>query len=299
MKKAIIAGSFAGACVVAAAAAFAQPVVVTFADGTQGWEGPQGPGGATQIVATGGNPDERFRTVFNNFGITFSNDVNSAFLGDYSRFSSVTISFDIKVDRVEFFGQPVTRPLLIDLRDNDPPESPYPWNSVYFSFPPIDGATDVGWQTRSVTITDTESQTLPSGWRGYGDEDPQTFEPRLPPGVTFADVISSVETIAITTLEPGYFFGFTDFDVSVDNITISGTPRTVACGPADVGSAGGVAGPDGLLDNNDFIAFIDLFFAQSPGADRGEAGGLPGSDGAFDNNDFIVFINQFFDGCSW
>lgn len=69
------------------------------------------------------------------------------------------------------------------------------------------------------------------------------------------------------------------------------------CGEADVGIAGGAPGHDHRLDNNDFIAFIDLFFAQDPSADRGSAGGLPGSDGAFNNNDFIVFITQFFTGC--
>ena len=78
------------------------------------------------------------------------------------------------------------------------------------------------------------------------------------------------------------------------NVTIAFT-----CGPADVGAAGGVYTPcgDGLLDNNDFIAFIDLFFAASPIADRGSAGGFPGTDNSWDNNDFIVFINQFFEGC--
>ena len=69
------------------------------------------------------------------------------------------------------------------------------------------------------------------------------------------------------------------------------------CGQADVGQQGGVAGFDGLLDNNDFIVFIDLFFNQSPIADFGQQGGVPGADGQFDNNDFIVFIDKFFGGC--
>jgi hypothetical protein len=69
------------------------------------------------------------------------------------------------------------------------------------------------------------------------------------------------------------------------------------CGPADVGKVGGLAGADGLLDNNDFIVFIDFFFNADLRADRGSTGGLPGSDGAWDNNDFIVFIDQFFEGC--
>ncbi|MDP1662154.1 MAG: GC-type dockerin domain-anchored protein [Phycisphaerales bacterium] len=66
---------------------------------------------------------------------------------------------------------------------------------------------------------------------------------------------------------------------------------------ADVGSAGAVPQPDGVLDNNDFIVFIDLFFSLNPIADRGSTGGVPGSDGTWDNNDFIVYIDQFFAGC--
>ena len=287
---------------IAAAVAFAgqaeaQTAVVTFANGTEGWEGPQGPGGATVIEPTGGNPAERFRTVFNNFGIEFSTVSNQAFLGDYGRFETVTLAFDVKVDRVEFFGQQVSRPLLIDLRSYNPEGSSYPWNSLYYVVGTVDSRIDVAWVTHTVTIADPLSATLPTGWRGYGDEDPVTFEPRLPPGVTFADVLSRIDEVAITTLEPGFFFGFTDFDVSVDNITIAGTPRDTACGPADIAGVGGVEGPDGALDNNDFVVFIDWFFLPDPRADRGSVGGVPGADGAFDNNDFVVFIDQFFAGC--
>jgi hypothetical protein len=71
------------------------------------------------------------------------------------------------------------------------------------------------------------------------------------------------------------------------------------CGPADIGSQGGVYDScgDGYLDNNDFVVFINFFFAHDPIADRGVQGGVPGQDGLFDNNDFVVFIDQFFAGC--
>jgi hypothetical protein len=74
---------------------------------------------------------------------------------------------------------------------------------------------------------------------------------------------------------------------------------TFACGVADIGAQGGVytSCGDGVLDNNDFIVFIDLFFAASPIADRGVQGGVPGSDSAWNNNDFVVFVDQFFAGC--
>ncbi|HZW06235.1 MAG TPA: GC-type dockerin domain-anchored protein [Phycisphaerales bacterium] len=105
-----------------------------------------------------------------------------------------------------------------------------------------------------------------------------------------------------------------------DGFTLSGTAAQVDAGPAmigggytvtggfwvvatrpacaaDVGAQGGVEGSDGVLDNNDFVVFISLFFGHDPRADVGAQGGVPGSDGAWDNNDFVVFIDLFFAGC--
>ncbi|HYD02106.1 MAG TPA: PQQ-dependent sugar dehydrogenase [Phycisphaerales bacterium] len=93
------------------------------------------------------------------------------------------------------------------------------------------------------------------------------------------------------------------YDVVVTGIagTTTSAPAALsvgcACGPADVGSQGGVGGFDGVLDNNDFVVFIDYFFGSDPRADVGVQGGIPGQDGAFDNNDFVVFIDLFFGGC--
>ncbi|HZW06371.1 MAG TPA: VCBS repeat-containing protein [Phycisphaerales bacterium] len=72
------------------------------------------------------------------------------------------------------------------------------------------------------------------------------------------------------------------------------------CGGADVGATGGVftGCGDGVLDNNDFVVFIDLFFSGNAIADVGTTGGVPGADGRFDNNDFVVFIDMFFAGCT-
>jgi predicted Zn-dependent protease len=72
----------------------------------------------------------------------------------------------------------------------------------------------------------------------------------------------------------------------------------VQCNAADVGGQGGAHAPDGVLDNNDFIVFIDYFFAHDARADLGSQGGIPGANGVWDNNDFVVFINVFFSPCN-
>jgi hypothetical protein len=80
-------------------------------------------------------------------------------------------------------------------------------------------------------------------------------------------------------------------------LNISGPATTAPVCLADVGSQGGIVGPDGQLDNNDFAAFITAFFNNDARADVGGQGGVIGSDGAFDNNDFAAFITLFFAGC--
>ena len=45
-------------------------------------------------------------------------------------------------------------------------------------------------------------------------------EPILPEGVTFADVMATVDEVAFTTFEPGWFYGPTVFDVRIDNLRI-------------------------------------------------------------------------------
>ncbi|HZW07488.1 MAG TPA: immunoglobulin domain-containing protein [Phycisphaerales bacterium] len=81
---------------------------------------------------------------------------------------------------------------------------------------------------------------------------------------------------------------------TTETVTLSVVGEVCA---ADLGRVGGVAGNDGVLDNNDFVVFIDYFFNADSRADCGIQGGVPGHDGLFDNNDFVVFIDAFFAGC--
>jgi hypothetical protein len=138
----------------------------------------------------------------------------------------------------------------------------------------------------------------------------------LPAGFTITNAVgnqvltpgaSRVHTLNFTASTPGTYSGVLaiDHDAAelvanplIGDLVIPVTVTVVAnCGLADMGSEGGLDQPDGVLDNNDFIVFIDRFFSGQPGADLGSEGGAAGSDGIFDNNDFIVFIGLFFQGC--
>jgi hypothetical protein len=207
-----------------------------------GWfgvNGDDGFGGGTWLEPTGGHPDGCLHTVFQDFGIGYFNVTDPAWVCDWTEASSVTVSIDIKVSSIAFFGTSVSRPWVLELRDRDGATGGYPWNSVWIRLATISAASHGEWTTISVTF-DPRSAALPAGWRGSGAEDPVTFEPVLPAGVTFAQVLAGVDVVAFTTLEPGMFFGFTDHDVRVDNIRV----ERVQTAPGDLNADGAVNGID-------------------------------------------------------
>ncbi|MEY3141838.1 MAG: hypothetical protein RLY21_331 [Planctomycetota bacterium] len=222
----------------------ADTTVVTFNKGNaQGWFGPNGNdgfGGATTIVPSDGNPTWNMRTVFQDFGIPYINASNPAFLGDFTTSQSVTLKIDLRVENLKFFGTNVSRPWLVELRNSSLATGGYPWVSVWYKFAQISTATHGQWTTFSITF-DPRATQLPPGWRGTGAEDPVTYAPVLPAGVTFRDVLEGVNSIAFTTLEPGMFFGFTDHTFRIDNITVTRVPASV---PGDLDGDGGVGAPD-------------------------------------------------------
>ncbi|TWI65377.1 putative secreted protein with PEP-CTERM sorting signal [Pseudoduganella lurida] len=209
----------------ALAAGSAAAATTDFSSGTQGWEGSQplnGIGGSG-IDTSQGNGAPSYRTVMENFGISFTNSTNTDFVHDYTATSAVTFGIDVQTQSIRFFGQEVQRDLILELRDYDNATNGLPYTSVWYNLGTLDAAVG-GWQHYSVTIDATSSVGLPAGWGGYGAED-AVGNPFLPSDRTFASVLAGVDEIAFTTFQPGYMYGFTDFDVSVDNISVSAVPE--------------------------------------------------------------------------
>lgn len=202
---------------------------VDFEDGlSHGWEGPQGFGGASFVDPTnGGGGGAGYRTQFNDFGIPFSNSTNSAFLGDYTQHDQVTLSFDLRIDQIGFEGLGIQRPFMVELRNSNYGDPGYDHASVFFLFDWFSADSFSGFQNLSVTF-DPNSMAVPAGWGGYGSYDPNTFETRLPDGVTYSDILSGVDEIVISTLLPDFFFTNDDYDLTLDNITISTVPAPSA-----------------------------------------------------------------------
>jgi hypothetical protein len=108
---------------------------------------------------------------------------------------------------------------------------------------------------------------------------------------------SGARTIPISYREPSGISVFTSLTLPDAVNNPNGLYYPPFCSTADLGAQGGITAPDGSLDNNDFIAYIDLFFNHDARADVGVQGGISGTDALFDNNDFVVYIDMFFAGC--
>jgi hypothetical protein len=251
-------------------------VTVTFEEGTEGWVGPIGSGGSTGLEGEGGNPGANLHTVFNNFGISFENSTNPAFVQDLAVYDQVTIGIDLKVEDIRFFGAPVTRPWLLEIRDFDNVPSGYSWVSVWYLF---DWVGESEWTSWEVTIIDPSMRELPPGWGGYGAEDPDTFEPILPANRTFTDVLAGADEIVFTTYQPGYYFGFTDFDVRLDNIRIAAC-HLPSC-PSDLND-------DGLVDGADLTMLLGEW-----GLCQEECPGDINGDGIVDGTDLTIVLGDW------
>jgi hypothetical protein len=211
--------------------------LVTFSSGAQGWS----LNGWNTITQSGGNPGARifWNNFVDTFGMAARNSTNAAFIGDYTAKGPVTLSIDYKVTSISFFGTPVSRTLVAILYDDDGFEGAPP-AAVWTEVGTLPG-TGLPWTTFSAAVSDVLSAELPAGWNGAGAEDPVTFEPILPKGRTWTNVLQGVDRIEFTTLVPGFFYGFTNFNLSIDNVAIA--PQAVPC-PADLDADGSVGASD-------------------------------------------------------
>ena len=216
-KNILVILSMLATCLVATPAALAQfPTVVGFDGGANdGFEG------NFVFEAKGGNPGGN--AYLPNALVNFPDlrtTTNQAFLGDYSIFSEVTISFDLLVENLETLNaEQIERPIGIQFINEDF-QGQFQAAGVFYELGLISSELQSDWTNLSVTF-DPNSTSLPLGWTGFGAEDPNTFEPILPENVTFADILSGVDQFSITGAVPGFFFGSVFTELRIDNITLS------------------------------------------------------------------------------
>lgn len=217
-----------------------QAAVTTFDKGTEGWQvvGPNDGSQGDFLLPTGGAPGANLNFfLIDTFGASFHNNTNPDFKGDLSRYgSSITLSLDLKVNSIDyagfFLGQnyEVPREIVVELVNYNPAGSTFPYTSVWYDLGQISSFDTGDWTHFAVTIADTSATALPAGWGGYGAE--TAFgDPILPADRTFASVLANVDEMRFTTYEPGFFYGFTEFNLQYDNPSIEAVPEpTLAAG---------------------------------------------------------------------
>ncbi len=267
----------AGSAIAPAALARPDFYITTFDLGTEGWS----VSGRNDIGANSGNPGPALDVdVLDVFEADIRNDTNHpAYKGDYTSLGAFRLSIDIKIDSITFFGTEVSRDIIVELRDTTTPNpNGLPYTSVWYNLATL-SASQPGWRTLSIDVTDPFATALPPGWQGYGAEDP-FGNPKLPDDRTFTSVLKQVDEIHFTTAVPGWVFGSTNYIMQVDNIAIQ--PLDAGCyADCDL---------DASLTIDDFICFQTLFALGDPTADCD-------ADGVLTIDDFICFQTLFAIGC--
>tara|TARA_R110002073_G_scaffold118918_1_gene258467 strand:- start:345218 stop:346072 length:855 start_codon:yes stop_codon:yes gene_type:complete len=259
----------------------AQDATTTFDAGTEGWVGGHG-----TFVDTDTSGNRFLRSIDETFGVHYTNNTHTGFLGDYTASETITISVDVRVDKIDTDNIPdgrssqQTRSLVLNLRNSSFGSGGiFPYGAVIFVLDnQINQTNNAQWQTFSTTF-DPNSVELPAGWIGFGGSD-DADGPVLPEGATFADILTNVDEISLSTFVPGEFYLQIFFDFSVDNFSI--TRNAPSC-QADLND-------DGSLNFFDVSAFLNAFSASDPVADFT-------GDGLFNFFDVSAFLNAFSAGC--
>jgi hypothetical protein len=189
---------------------------------------------------------------------------------------------------------------LPDAGNDDGPGVPHPWTGA-----------SVLRRTLSpgeylVAISDANLATgTPSAWDDARRDRPVTDEPGLlASSSATAPVNLSIRAESGGVIRTAAPLKQAAHEVVFVRLIISETP---VCNAADLARTDGTPGPDGCVDNGDFLLFVGSFFGAECAATCGAAppapcgpadiartDGTPGSDGCVDNGDFLLFVGSFF-----
>lgn len=199
-----------------------------------------------------------------------------------SHILGLSVSLDLRnFAFLNFFGEPIdpaSRPVIFQLWDEGDPNNYEDDVSVWFRGPAIPSM-EAGWTGYTFEVPMPAGSEMPAGWGGTGDEDPVTYEPKLPDHRTFRSVLQNVTRVSISTFEPGYFYVSSFIEFGADNISV--VVGTGAC-RCDIDGDG--------LAVSDIFAYLSLWFA---GDERAEFDGVSG----IAVPDIFAFLSCWFGGC--
>lgn len=180
--------------------------------------------GFDSIEQSGGNPGRYLRQrTYDTFAPQAKAD-DGPFVGDY-RAMGVT---HLSVDAITYhrdFGPPVGFEFSLLLRDTKGTDTVDDDDYTYYvgDEVPLPGQ---GWKSFLFEVP-SHQDDLPAGWRGGWVGDGENFRP----GVTWGDVITSVDKVEFWWMNPAYFAAFAMWDIGLDNPAIHTIPAPGALAP--------------------------------------------------------------------
>ena len=185
--------------------------------------------GGDTIEAGGGNPGRYLHQPAYDVFAPQARAEGGPFVGDY-RAMGVT---GIGVDAITYsrdFGDPVGFSFSLLLRDTKGTGDFDDDDYAYFvgDQVPLPGE---GWKSYAFDVPSGSDDT-PAGWKGGWAGDGENFRP----GVTWGDVVTSVDSVEFWWIDPSYFAFFAFWDVGIDNASITTIPAPA--GLALLGAAG-------------------------------------------------------------
>lgn len=194
--------------------------------------------GADIIRPTGGNPGAWLsQPLYDTFAPSLKVDgsLTSDYVGDYRARGVSRLAFDARTTDLDF-GNGSGFEMSVLLRDTKGTPSASDDDYAYFVGPniPLLGA---GWTHYDFDIPSQDTSAVPAGWKGGWAGDGENFAP----GVTWNDVIVSVDRVEIWWLDPALFAIFQQWGVGADNITLTEADRDLWMDLGDgLAGAGGV-----------------------------------------------------------
>lgn len=162
--------------------------------------------------ATGGNPGGWWhQPLADTFGPIIV-ATNPALTGDFRAKGVSRLTFDAQLLGMDF-GTGSGFEMSVLLRDTKGTGDVSDDDYAYFVGPniPIIGQ---GWKSFDFAIPSADTSAVPAGWTGGWSGDSTTFRP----GVTWNDVITSVDRVEIHWLNPSFFAIFQQWNIGLDNI---------------------------------------------------------------------------------
>jgi hypothetical protein len=188
--------------------------------------------GYDTIQTTGGNPGAWLESPLLDTvdpAVYSAIDGGTPFTGDYRAANVMKLKIDFQTLHVDFGDGSEFNVVVLLRKTNGTPNDITDDDYAYF----VGAATPVvgkGWVHYEFDVPSQSNDAVPAGWAGGSIDDCEHFRP----GVTWTDIMHSVDQVEFHFLQPCYFAIFQQWQVGADNIAVE-TAGPTAVEPATWG----------------------------------------------------------------